>query len=358
MFLTILIVIISLVLLLTIHEFGHFILAKKFGVEVEEFGIGYPPRLFGKKIGETFYSLNLLPFGAFVKIKGEEGQIEDSRSFPEKPIWQRALIVLGGVVSFWIVAFIIFSLISGVWGLPTAVSDDFPGESNVQIVGVSKDSPALKADLKMGDIIRELKIENEKLGISKIKEIQEFSETHKGEEIVLTIQRGGEISEVSLIPRVSSPEDEGAIGVALVRVSKVKYSWSKSLYIGAVVTYQKTIQIPIVLGGVFRNFLKGEKTEGVELMGPIGVVDVMGQALNTGVDSFLILVAMIAVWLALFNILPIPALDGGKLLFLIIEGIRKKPISQKIEQGITIFCFVCLLVLMFVVTIKDVLNLL
>ena len=106
-----------------IHELGHFILAKKFGVKVEEFGLGYPPRLFGKKIGETVYSINLLPFGAFVKIYGEESRINDPRSFSSKPFWEKALIVLGGVISFWIVAVIILSIIMGI-GAPTIIGDE------------------------------------------------------------------------------------------------------------------------------------------------------------------------------------------------------------------------------------------
>ncbi|GAH75098.1 unnamed protein product, partial [marine sediment metagenome] len=109
----ILIVFISLIGLIILHEFGHFAIAKKFGVRVEEFGIGYPPRIFGKKIGETLYSLNLLPFGAFVKIYGEEGGIESAHSFTGKPIWQRALIILGGVVSFWIISAILLSIVFG-----------------------------------------------------------------------------------------------------------------------------------------------------------------------------------------------------------------------------------------------------
>src|SRR3989338_3746478 len=112
---TILIALFSLIALLVIHEFGHFVLAKKFGAKVEEFGVGYPPRIFGIKKGETIYSLNLIPFGAFVKIHGEDGGIEDYHSFTGKPMWQRLSIVLGGVVSFWIVAVIILSLVSGIW---------------------------------------------------------------------------------------------------------------------------------------------------------------------------------------------------------------------------------------------------
>ena len=145
MFLTILIIFFCLIGLMVLHELGHFLMAKKFGVEVEEFGIGYPPRIFGKKIKGTIYSLNLLPFGAFVKITGEEERIESSRSFSQKPIWQRSLIILGGVVSFWLIAIIILSSVAFFWGLPTSIPDDWEDNmSRVEIMAVQiiDDSPA------------------------------------------------------------------------------------------------------------------------------------------------------------------------------------------------------------------------
>ncbi len=357
MLLTILVIFLTLIILLVLHELGHFILAKKFGVKVEEFGIGYPPRIFGKKFGETIYSINLLPFGAFVKITGEEGEVDDPRSFSQKPLRQRASIILGGVVSFWIIAFLIFSLIAGVWGLPHAVSDDFQGKAQVQIIEIAKDSPAELAGIKAGDKIIELKAQSSKLKINKVKEIQEFTNIYKGKEIVLTLKRAEEFLDVSLIPRVSPPEGEGAIGIGLARVAKIKYPWYQAPYIGARVTFQKTWQIPVVLGNLFQKFLKGEKVQGVELVGPIGIGKIMGQSLKLGIDNFLMVVGLIAVWLALFNALPIPALDGGKFLFLVIEGIRKKPISQEIEQKITISFFLVLILLMIFVTVKDVIRL-
>src|SRR3989338_2641458 len=165
MFFTIIIAFFSLIALIVIHELGHFILAKKFGVKVEEFGSGYPPRVLGKKIGETVYSLNLWPFGAFVKIHGEEGGIEDYRSFIGKPIWQRVAIVLGGVVSFWIVAVILLSIVAGVWGLPVAVSDEESAnliDPKIQITQIAADAPAKTAGLKEGDII---------VGFSKVQDV-------------------------------------------------------------------------------------------------------------------------------------------------------------------------------------------
>ena len=358
MFLTIIIIFFTLVILLVLHEFGHFIIAKKLGVKVEEFGLGYPPRLIGKKFGETLYSINLLPFGAFVKITGEEEKVKDSRSFSERSIWQRALIILGGVISFWLIAFLIFTLVAGTWGLLEAVSDDFVGEAQVQIIGVFSDSPAEIAGLKPGDII--LKAESEETGIleiNKVKELQGFVNSQKGREIILTLKRGKEILDLKLVPRISPPEEEGPLGVGLARVSHFKYPWYEAPGKGAIVTGEKTVQIPMVLASIFQKFLRGEKIEGVELVGPIGIGNLMADFLKLGVDNFLMFIAMISVWLALFNLLPIPALDGGKILFLVIEGIQGRPVRQEIEQKITAFFFFFLILLMVFVTIKDIIRL-
>ena len=205
MILTIIIAFISLIALVILHELGHFLMAKKFGVKVEEFGIGYPPRIFGKKIGETIYSLNLLPLGGFVKIYGHEGEAKGPRSFRAKPIWQRALIILGGIISFWIIAAVILSVVMAL-GVPTVIEDRESLnliDPKVQVVAVALNSPAKEAGLEIGDIIRELKSQDSKFETNKVVEVQEFIEVNKGEEIILTIQRGGKIFDVSLTPRIS-----------------------------------------------------------------------------------------------------------------------------------------------------------
>jgi len=349
MILTIFIAFFSLIGLIVLHEFGHFILAKKFGIKVEEFGVGFPPRLFGKKLGETIYSLNLLPFGAFVKIHGEEGGIEDYRSFIGKPMWQRILIVLGGVVSFWIISAIILSMVAGVWGLPTAVKDEEDHNlvnPRVQITALNPDSPAKNASLKVGDTI---------VGFHKVKEVQEFIAENQGKEITLTIKRGKEVFEKKMIPRVSPPEGEGAIGVGLTRVALKSYSW-----------YQAPVQGVIACGNLTFNIVWGwilglksvlgwaELPEGVEMrmVGPLGIFDLLREYFERGIYYFLFLVSVISIALALVNILPIPALDGGKLMFLAIEAVRKKPVNRKIEQHITTIFFILLITLMIFITIK------
>ena len=357
-FLTILIILLSLVILLIIHELGHFLIAKKLGVMVEEFGIGYPPRLIGKKIGETIYSINLLPFGAFVRIMGEEDGKKGKRSFASRPIWQRALIIVGGVASFWLAAFLIISFIALFSGIPQAVGDNYHGRAYVQIIDVAKNSPAEKANLKPGDIVEFLSLENRdnKSKIDRVSELIDFINSNKGEKVEAGIIRRGKLKKVDFVPRKNPPKGEGAVGIAIARVANVKYSWYKAFWVGAKITAIKTVQIPEMSIQALVRYLKKEKVEGVKLVGPIGIGNLMGNALSVGWQNFLMFLAMIAIWLAIFNILPIPALDGGKLLFLAIEAIRKKPVSQKVEQQITGFFFVLLLLLMVVVTINDIVK--
>lgn len=355
MVLTILIAFIGLVGLLVLHEFGHFILAKKFGVRVDEFGIGYPPRIFGKKIGETIYSLNLLPFGAFVKLPGETEKTDDPHGFSRQAIWKRALIVFGGVLSFWLIAVIIFSITSGL-GTPVAIGDDAAGnlvDPKVQIVAVLADSPAKMAGLTAGDSIKQLTVNGQQSAINKVKELQDLTEQYKGREIILTVERGKEVFDVSLIPRVSPPSGEGPIGVSLVRTAVKSYPWYLTPWQGILTTFNMTGAVIEGYGQAIKNLIAGKPT-GVEMVGPVGVFHLLTQVSRLGLSYFLQFIGMIAIYIAIFNILPIPAVDGGRLLFLGMEAVRRKPISEKVEQKVTVAFFGLLLMLMVWVTIKDV----
>ncbi|MFH1820443.1 MAG: M50 family metallopeptidase [Candidatus Nealsonbacteria bacterium] len=346
---TLLIAFFSLIALVVIHEFGHFVLAKKFGAKVDEFGIGYPPRIFGKKFGETIYSLNILPFGAFVKIHGEEGGVEDYHSFSGKPMWQRALIVVGGVASFWIVAVVLLTLVAGFWGVPQAVSDDENDRlinPMIQVTDVVENSPAGKAGFKIGDFL---------VDFDKISSLQEFVSSNKGQEITLNVKRGQTVFSTELMPRFFYPEDEGPIGLVLVRVAFKPYTWWEAPLQGLIGTYRLTVDI--VSGwvlGLKNLFGLAELPEGVklELVGPLGIFSMLSQYSQIGLNYFLYLIALIAVALALANLLPIPALDGGKLMFLFLEWVRKKPLNEKLEQKITAVFFVLLILMMIFVTIK------
>jgi len=343
----ILIAFVSLIGLLILHEGGHFIAAKRFGVEVEEFGVGYPPRLFGKKIGETIYSLNLLPLGAFVRIP--------EKKLRDKPIWQRAVILIAGIVSFWVICAILITIIFWI-GSPFQISDEEEGNlinPRVQIVTVSSGSPAEEAGLEIGDVIEKLKVKSEKLKVNKVGQVQEFTKEHKGEEIVLTIKRGKEELDVNLVPRVSPPEGQGPMGVGLARVATKKYPLTGAVLQGVLTTLTLTWQIVLGLVNIIKRAVLRKPFE-AKLVGVVGILDIFVKAGVLGPIYFLQTLALISLHLAVANALPIPVADGGRLLFLAIEKIRKKPLNEKIEQRINAFFFALLLFLMIWITIRDI----
>jgi regulator of sigma E protease len=361
--LTILIIIVALSLLMALHEFGHFLVAKKLNIKVEEFGIGLPPRIWSKKINETEYSVNLIPFGAFVKIFSEEVEKDDPlyfRSYLSRPVWQRALVLLGGVVAFWVIAYFLFIFVLGL-GVNTAVDDiDSPEFLNpkVQIIGINPHSPAQNAGFKTGDIILKIESLNETLKTDKEKEIRLFIKSHPQQPLKFTVKRGKKILDLN----VTLSKDEngnGFLGVYLQRTATIKYPWRKTIIEAGKVTYSNT---QLGIWGyieIIKSLLKERKMlEGVELIGPVGLGSFMAGAFEISFVYFLQVLATISIFLAIFNLLPIPALDGGQLLFLAIEKIKRKPINKKTEEMINNFCFICLIILSLFVTIKDILNLL
>lgn len=354
---TLLIAFLSLIVLMIIHEFGHFIIAKKFGVKVEEFGIGYPPRIFGKKFGETLYSINLIPLGAFVKIYGEEGGVDDYRSFSKLAIWKRISIVLGGVLAFWIASIIIFSVVFAI-GADVPIGDqDAPGFANtrIKITAVQPDSPAHASGLKKGDVIIELRNLKEILRVDKVSDFQKFTQNNKGVPIILVVRRDGKDIAIGATPRLQHAENQGPLGLSLERMATVieKSPWYEAPIKGTI--YCKDVTVKAVQGifDVFKNLFTGKGVpKGAELAGPIGITIFLARAADYGVGFFLYFIGTISVFIALFNILPIPALDGGKLLFLIIEKVIKRPVSVKIEQSLTMVCFFLLIAMSFFVTVK------
>lgn len=342
----------SLIGLVVLHELGHFLAAKKFGVKVEEFGVGLPPRIFGKKIGETIYSLNLLPLGAFVRLTGEEGQSTDPRSFGAKSLLQRAIIVGAGVVAFWVISFFIFFGLALTSGIPAGISDETSGNvvnPQVRILALASGSPAKTAGLLPGDAVQDF---------TKVAELQSFISQHKGEEITLRIIRGSQSLSIPITPRVEPPTGEGPLGIQLVRTGNLRYSW----YEAPVAAFQRTVAstTEIVQGllGTLQGVFSGRGLpEGVGVVGPIGIVDLLRNSFAFGISHFLAFLATLSIYLAIFNALPIPAVDGGRLLFLALEGIRKKTLGVQIEQRVNAFFFMLLITFMIWVTIKDITRL-
>ena len=355
--LTLAIAFLSLIALMVIHEFGHFIVAKKFGVRVDEFGIGYPPRIFGKKIGETIYSINFLPLGAFVRIYGEEGGVDDYRSFMGLKIWKKVLIVIGGVVAFWIASIILFTIVFGI-GADIPIGDqDVQGVANAQvkIISVESGSPAETVGLQAGDTILEVKNQKSKVKINKISEFQTFTKENEGKQLVVSVERNKEVLDFTLTPRVNPLLGQGAVGVGLERLATLikKYPWYEAPVQGVIYTWQTTVNGLVGLYSVFANMFSGKGVpQGAELAGPLGITVFLARAVDYGPGFFLYFIGVISVFVAIFNLFPIPALDGGKLIFLAIEKIMKKPVPAKIEQNITVIFFILLISLSIFVTIR------
>ncbi len=368
---TIIIFIIILAILILSHEFGHFISAKKMGMKVEEFGFGFPPRLFGIKKGETLYSFNLIPLGGFVKIFGEqkpenkkEGPVKKisqklkKRAFYNKPIWQRAIVLVMGVTMNLLVAVALLSIVHAI-GVPTAVNSQAEAAElqaanvQVQILQINSDSPAQQAGLRAGDVIIKIKAKNSTTEINQVEDVQKTIARYAGEEVNLVIKRGEEIIEKTVIPRVSPPENQGPLGITVSNVGIVKYPWYSAIIQG----FKTTGELLITFVGLFYELFKTLITSGTLMggvAGPVGIAVLTSQVSKLGIIYLLQFVALISINLAIINILPFPALDGGRLMFLGIEKIKGSPVNAKIENAVNALGFILLIGLMVLVTFRDV----
>jgi len=308
--LAVLIFIIVIGVLVFVHELGHFVMAKKSGMKVEEFGFGFPPRIFGIKKGETIYSLNWIPFGGFVRIFGENGEErKNPRSFASKKIGARSKVIVAGVVMNILFAVVLLS-IGNVAGLRIGVVDGTEGATDlrIQIIGVSPGSPAENAKLEGLDEITGFKTSEGILRVEKIEEIQEYVNANLGKEVTLIIKRGNELVEKTITPRTDHPIDEGPLGIALATTGIVKYSWHQSLYQSVNQTAIITGAVVVGYGTIIKNIIvKG--SPGADIMGPIGIAKFTGRAASIGFTYLLQFTALISINLAILNILPFPALQ-------------------------------------------------
>jgi len=329
-------VIIFLSILILVHELGHFVAAKKFGLLVEEFGFGLPPQIWKKKIGETIYSINALPFGGFVKIYGEdrEEKAEKDRSFASLPIKKRSLIIFAGVLMNFLLGWLLISVIFSI-GVPQAIL----------ITKVELNSPAAEIGLQAGDKILSAGADN----------FIKFIDEHRGQEIVIKIERNGEIKEFKTIPRINPPAGEGALGIALMESGLAKKNLLASVWEGLKTSVEIIRAVFAAIFNLITKALVGKATL-EQIAGPIGIVKITAQAGSLGFVYLLQLLALISLNLVVINIFPFPALDGGRLLFLLIEKIKGSPLPIKFEKYANAVGMAFLLFLMIVITIKDIIR--
>ncbi|OFO60135.1 RIP metalloprotease RseP [Peptoniphilus sp. HMSC075B08] len=314
-------------LVVMLHEFGHFSIAKLSGIKVNEFSIGMGPKIYQKQRGETFYSLRALPVGGYVAMEGEEENSHDPRAFNNVSIVKRMAVVLAGAFMNFVLAFIAFTLIFSI-----------AGYGSNEIEKVISNSPADKAGIQSGDLI--IKINENK--VKDIYDINSIISKYQKEEMDFQINREGNILNVKIKPEYSVENQMYLIGI----ISKLDHSILKSISLGA----NRTLEMSkLILKSIKMMFSGSFKME--YLSGPVGVVQLIGSESSKGFLNFLQILGLISVNLGVFNLLPIPALDGGKFLFLLIEALRGKPIDEKIEQGLSLIGISLLFSLMIYVTI-------
>ncbi len=344
MLLTILVFIAILSLLVLIHEFGHFLVAKKSNIKVEEFGFGLPPRIWGKKIGETLYSVNLLPIGGFVKLFGEDAeQLADSqRSFANKPLLTRMSVVVAGVVSNFLLSILLLTI-----ALTIGV---YIWTSQVSITQVTSNSPAMQAGLTKGDIIYSIDGKN----VTNSTEFISYVNDHKDQKINLDILRGRQTVGIAVTPRMSPPPGEGPLGVAVSNFAIRSYPVWIAPIEGIKEAWQiTTLTISSLLQLAARALTTGS-VPGDAIAGPVGIANLTGQAVNIGFAAVVYFAAILSLNLAIVNILPFPALDGGRFAFLILEGVFRRKVAVRIEKYIHAVGLAILITLILVITANDI----
>jgi regulator of sigma E protease len=361
---TVVIFIAVLVVLIVVHEFGHFVVAKLSGMRVDEFGIGYPPRLIGFTYGETEYTLNALPFGGFVKIYGEdEPELKDGvtgRAFGAKPRILQAATLVAGIAMNLLLAYVLITA-TLLMGTPQALTaEQLTTAKDVQLIiaEVMPGSPAETAGIKAGDAI--VSVSGNKTQFSgtdgtafsaymssdTTKTPLEFSLIRNGNPLTLTA--------TPMTGVTGADPTRPVLGVSVAPVGIIPVSWTQAPLQSAELTWEVTKETTVALVQFFGNIVTF-KANLADVSGPIGIAGAVGGAAHQGLAALLSISAIISINLAVINLLPIPALDGGRLVFVLIEAITRKPIKSSVAQAINGVSFILLVILMIVVSGHDIL---
>jgi len=362
----------SLVFLVVIHELGHAIIAKRNGVVVEEFGIGFPPRAWGRKLKNgVLFSINWLPLGGFVKLQGEHDAADKKGDYGAATFWNKTKILFAGVAVNWLAAALILTVLAFI-GMPkvldnqfTVASDSIVDKKPIEISSVTDGYPAMLAGIKANDQILSINGNS----TTSVSEFIEFTKSLKGETISLAYSRDGNVSETNVKLRDS---EDSVFGAGLSQRETIRSTWSSPV-VGVVTTAQLTgltfqglgDMVANLFSGLFSQFSPDQavrdsggeriKNIGEGVAGPIGILGtIFPQAEQAGPIQFMFLTAIISLTLAVMNILPIPALDGGRWFTMAIFRLIKKPLTKDTEEKIQATGFMTLMVLILLVTIADV----
>ncbi len=364
---TILLFLAVLFVLVLVHEWGHYITAKKTGMRVDEFGIGFPPRLFGVKKGETEYTLNALPLGGFVRIYGEslvhdeseEHDPDKARALWARPKWAQALVLIAGVVMNVILAFVLYTAVFMI-GVPTPVAEsDARSGAELYIASVVPESP-LAAVVAPGTVITRVEAsDGAVLDTLTPSAFSAFVGTYGTESLALTVREGGEERVVSVTPKtglITDAPERPAVGVALSLVVVEQQGFFTVLGSACVATVEGlgaiVVGIATLLSGAFTG-----TADLSQVAGPVGIAGMVGDAAAFGITALLSFVAIISLNLAVVNMLPFPALDGGRLLLLLGEVLFRRPVNALWAYRLNAAGFMLLMIFMVIVTYNDILRL-
>ncbi|PJE75679.1 RIP metalloprotease RseP [Candidatus Uhrbacteria bacterium CG10_big_fil_rev_8_21_14_0_10_48_11] len=352
----VLVFILTLFLLVLVHEYGHYATARFFKVGVEEFGIGFPPAIARWAKGKTVISLNWIPLGGFVRIKGEDENDRSPDSFSVQPVYKRALIIAAGVIMNALVAVALFSIGFGI-GMPQDITDGAPAATTVtsathRVMAVVPDAPA-DGVIADGDSMVALDGHT----FSSLQDLQGYVRAHADQPVAVTISKEGTQRTVTLTPTALAIEGTAepviGFGVQLSTIGIVRYPWYQAPVEGLKMTGESFVLIVTTLGNALGNLVRGSPA-GIDIAGPVGIAVVTGNVVHLGFLYLLQFVALLSINLSFVNLLPLPALDGGRLLFILIEAVRRKPVPSHVESRIHQIGFSFLLLLVLVVTFFDI----
>jgi len=344
-----------MVLLVWVHELGHFLTAKYFGVKVEEFGFGLPPRIWGKQVGETLYSVNYLPFGGFVRMLGEE-DASDPRSLAAQDRWKRIVIMAAGSFMNVLMPVLLFAI-------SYMIPQEVPA-GQAQVTFVAPQSPAEKAGVKQNDII--LSVNGRE--VNNVQDAAYFIRLNQGETMTwrvrhqfesgaTTLGGGGEITEVRVHGRWAPPKGQGPTGISLGQRGTLtetqQYPIWEAIPRGARATMESLV---LARNQVISWIVSRSRPEG--LTGPVGIAQVTGEVVEqAGWVKLFELAALISINLAVFNILPLPMLDGGRIFFVVVELLRGgRRIAPEKEALVHFVGFVVLIMFVIVISVFDVMR--
>ncbi len=348
--------------LVVLHEFGHFLAARRNGVEVEEFGIGFPPRAWKRTTKKGFvFSLNWLPIGGFVKLKGENDAATEKGSFGAASFKTKTKIMLAGVAMNLLAAFVIFTALAWV-GMPQLIDNQYSVKSDTKVITrntlvayVEPGSPAAKAGLETRDHLNAIGLKGSEQKVTSASLLPELTKQYAGQEVSIKYQRGGqEHSAMVTLLSGEAAKNKGYLGVSPAEFTMTRATWSAPVQSVGLIG-QFTAATFKGLGTALGALFQGDAAKASEqVSGPVGIVVVLKDGSLLGYQFVLIIVGLISLSLAIMNVLPIPALDGGRFYVMLLSRIFGKRLSQDMEERIVGTSFVFLLVLIVLITIVDV----